>query len=277
MQNNVSFKTCSCVLVLSGALLLVACAPKSDVDALQSRMRHQDQQLQQMQPAQADTWAQLQAINQELASLRGQMDALQSAGGARALVEKVNKHEAALRQVESALALNFNLDAPAYGQPGGYSPGLGAAAASTPAYDADEDMNAPASSGAAPVQKDTATALYDSGLNSYNARKYQDALTSFTDFTKTYPSHKLASNAWFWLGEANFQLNRFADAALAYNSVISKYGSSQKAPAAYLKQGISFSKLGQKDAADARLKELIRKFPNSPEAARAKQVLQQNR
>jgi TolA-binding protein len=87
----------------------------------------------------------------------------------------------------------------------------------------------------------------------------------------------LAPNAWFYVGESNFQLNRFADAALAYDTVITKHGASQRAPAAYLKQALAFGKLGQKDAADARLKELIRRFPNSPEAARARQLSQQIR
>ena len=261
--------------------LLGACAPKSDVDALQSRVRFQDQQLQQMQPAQADTWAQLQAIRQELATLRGQMDDLQSAGGARALAEKVNKHDAALRQVESSLALNFNLDSPgaAYTpappfQPAGAGqyapPGIVASPGS-----ADAQLQAAAAPPAA--QKDTATALYDNGLTSFNARNYQESLRSFTDFTKTYASHKQAPNAWYYLGESNFQLNRFADAALAYDVVITKHATSPRAPGAYLKQALAFSKLGQKDAADARLKELIRKFPNSPEAARAKQISPQIR
>ena len=274
------------LLLVSFTALLGACAPKSDVDALQSRMRFQDQQLQQMQPAQADTWAQLQSIRQELATLRGQMDDLQSAGGARALVEKVNKHDAALRQVESSLAMNFNLDspgaaytpAPAYTPAGGgQSPPLGIVP-DPGAADNGQPGGVPLATTAAPeVQKDTATALYDSGLTSYNARNYQESLRSFTDFTKNYGSHKLAPNAWYYVGESNFQLNRFADAALAYDTVITKYGTSQRAPAAYLKQSLAFSKLGQKDAASARLKELIRKFPNSPEAARAKQISQQNR
>jgi tol-pal system protein YbgF len=273
-------------LVMSAVALLGACAQKSDVDALQSRVRFQDQQLQQMQPAQADNWAQLQAIRQELAALRGQMDDLQSAGGARVLAEKVNKHDAALRQVESALAMNFNLDspgaaytpAPAFNPAGGgqYSPP--GALADPEASDAGHPGGAQVSAASPPaVQKDTATALYDAGLTSYNARNYQEALRSFTDFTKSYGSHKLASNAWYYAGESNFQMNRFADAALAYDTVITKHGASQRAPAAYLKQALAFSKLGQKDAADARLKELIRKFPNSPEAARAKQISQQNR
>jgi tol-pal system protein YbgF len=272
-------------LMVSAVALLGACAPKSDVDALHSRVRFQDQQLQQMQPAQADTWAQLQAIRQELATLRGQMDDLQSAGGARALVEKVNKHDAALRQVESAMALQFNLDGPgtAY-TPAAYTPAGGGQYAS-PGIVAGPGASEDSQPGGVPVatapppaaQKDTATALYDNGLTSYNARNYQEALRAFTDFTKSYGSHKLASNAWYYAGESNFQLNRFAEAALAYDTVITKYGASQRAPAAYLKQALAFSKLGQKDAADARLKELIRKFPNSPEAARAKQISQQNR
>ena len=283
MQNTVIKN----MLFMASALaLLGACAPKSDVDALQSRVRFQDQQLQQMQPAQADTWAQLQAIRQEVAALRGQMDDLKSAGGARALMEKVNKHDAALRQVESALAMNFNLDSPgmAYTPAAAYTP-AGGGQYSSPgiiaehgAADAAQPGGVQVAAATPPaVQKDTATALHDSGLASYNARNYQESLRSFTDFTKNYGNHKLAPNAWYYVGESNFQLNRFGDAALAYDTVITKYGTSQRAPAAYLKQALAFSKLGQKDAADARLKELIRKFPNSPEATRAKQISQQNR
>jgi tol-pal system protein YbgF len=274
------------LLMASAAALLGACAQKSDVDALQSRVRFQDQQLQQMQPAQADSWAQLQAIRQELAALRGQMDDLQSAGGARAMAEKVNTHDAALRQVESSLALNFNLDNPgtAYTPAAAYTPAGGGQylppgiIADPGASDNNHPGGVPVAAAAPPmIQKDTATALYDNGLTSYNARNYQEALRSFTDFTKTYGNHKLTPNAWYYVGESNFQLNRFADAALAYDTVITKHGASQRAPAAYLKQSLAFSKLGQKDAADARLKELIRKFPNSPEAARAKHISQQNR
>jgi tol-pal system protein YbgF len=283
MQNTLIKKT---LLAASVVALLGACAPKSDVDDLQSRVRFQDQQLQKMQPAQADTWAQLQAIRQEVATLRGQMDDLQSAGGARSLAEKVNKHDAALRQVESALAMNFNLDSPsaAYTPAAAFDP-TGGGMYAPPGIVADPGAPNHGQSGGVPVaaaappaaQKDTATALYDSGLTSYNARNYQQSLRSFTDFTNTFGNHKLAPNAWFYVGESNFQLNRFADAALAYDMVITKHGASQRAPAAYLKQSLAFSKLGQKDAADARLKELIRKFPNSPEAARAKQISQQIR
>ena len=79
------------------------------------------------------------------------------------------------------------------------------------------------------------------------------------------------------MAECYFQRNQYADAALAYDKVIKDYPKSSSAPGAYLKQGISFSKLNQGAASKARLEELIKKYPNSPEAARAKTFLKTNK
>lgn len=292
--------------MLSGACLFAlatGCVKQNEYDSLQARVQTQDQQLRQLQPMQADAWAQMQAMRQELNALKGQMDDLSNAGGARALVDKINRHDSALRQVESAMALNLNLDAPLapaglpagtpmgatgmstpMGESGALPPGeaYSATGAATPSHSS--SMNA---AGAAPVQatasaaptppKDMAQALYDSGVAAFNARKYQEAQRSFVDFTKNYANHKQSANAWYYIGECNFQRNQFADAALAYDRVITKYGNTSRAPAAFLKQGICFSKLGQGAAAKARMQELIKKYPSSAEAARAKNFLQTNK
>lgn len=126
-------------------------------------------------------------------------------------------------------------------------------------------------------KKDISLALFDAGVNAYNARKYDEAQRSFSDFLKNYKDHSQAPEAQYYLAECYFQRNQFADAALAYDSVIKKYPSSSSAPGAYLKQGISFSKLNQSAAAKTRLEELIKKYPNSPEAARAKTFLKTNK
>lgn len=271
--------------------LMAGCVKQNDYDALQRRVYDQDQQLRQMQPAQADTWAQMQSMRQELNTLKGQMDDLQNAGGARALVDKVNRHDAALRQVETSLALDLHLNDPTSGAvapgtpmtPGVTPPSTGmtppGAVPGGTMVIAPQQEAAPATAPrpAPAPQKDMATALYDAGLAAFNARKYQEAQRSFADFTKNYSNHKLISNAWYYVGESNFQRNQFADAALAYDTVITKYGKSSRAPAAYLKQGIAFSKLGQNAAARARMQELIKKFPNSAEAARAKTFLRDNK
>ena len=290
--------------VMSGLVLLLAtgCVKQNEYDALQARVQTQDQQLRQIQPMQADSWAQMQAMRQELNALKGQMDDLNNAGGARALAERVQRHDAALRQVESAMALNLNLDAPMPTPMNPLGAPLGESEAATPGEALNATgaaqpmrptaMTAPGTTSTQPVystptgappasapaaQKDMATALYDSGVQSFRDRKYAEAQRSFSDFTNTYPNHKQAPDAWYYVGETHFQRNQFADAALAYDRVITKYGNSSRAPGAYLKQGISFSKLGQGAAAKARMQELIKKYPNSPEAARAKNFLQTNK
>lgn len=281
------------VLSVAALGLVTGCVKQNEYDALQVRVQQQDRQLQQLQPAQADSWAQMQSMRQELNTLKGQMDDLQMAGGARALVEKVNRHDAALRQVESSLAMDLHLNDPGAMPPTG-TEGMDPVAAAgvqagmgmltptpasgsvgiTPQQTLAPQPTAPVAP-AAP--KDLATALYDAGLAAYNARKYQEAQRSFSDFTKNYGSNKNISSAYFYLGECSFQRNQFADAALAYDTVITKYSTSSKAPLAFLKQGIAFSKLGQAAAAKARMQELIKKYPKSAEAARAKTFLQDNK
>lgn len=116
--------------------------------SLEQQVQQQDVQLRQLQPAQADAWNQIQTLRQEVNALKGQIDDLQNAGGAKALVGRVRAHDEALRQVERSMALNLNLGdpmtsgggsapfaqaapqaAPAFSQPGYGQPSYGQAAA----------------------------------------------------------------------------------------------------------------------------------------------------
>ncbi len=94
-----------------GTLLLGGCAASGGQN-LEQRVQQHDAQLRQLQPNQADTWNQMQAMRQELNALKGQMDDLNNAGGARALVDRVRRHDAALRQVNTNMALNLDLGEP---------------------------------------------------------------------------------------------------------------------------------------------------------------------
>lgn len=327
-------------VLVCAVLPLSACVQSSAGSGslnLEQQVQQHDVQLRQMQPAQADAWNQLQAMRQELNTLKGQMDDLQNVGGARALAERVGRHDEALRQIERSMALSLNLGepmpagaaltapitppsapitpaaaplgvpmsgavAPAYGQPatGSYGqPATGVAHANSPGYAAavPDGVQPYPGSGAQAAQapssstwgqptpqpqiqapeKDISLALFDAGVNAFNARRYQEAQRSFTDFLKNYPSHNLAAEAQFYLAECHFQRNEFAEAALAYDKLITAYPKASQLPGAYLKQGISFSKLNEKAAARDRMQGLIRKYPNSPEAARAKTFLKTNK
>ena len=307
--------------LLLGSLVLTGCV-NSQMDAMQMRLNQQEQQIRLLssqlsgvQPAQADTWAQVQSLRQEMSAVKGQIDdfnnATAAAGGLPGLAQRVNNHEAALQAIATqfgmelpvaaapgdpgtlpatnnheaalqAIATQFGMELPVAAAPGdpGTLPATPGMADATAAPAMQPQQAAPAPQQAAPqtqAQSDIAKALYDNGVQSFNARNYKQALKSFSDFTDTYAKHRLISNAWFWRGECNYQLGNFPAAALDYEQVISKYGSSGKAASAYLKQGMCFIKAGKKDAAKVRLQELVKKFPKSPEATRAAQLMKDHK
>jgi TolA-binding protein len=57
--------------------------------------------------------------------------------------------------------------------------------------------------------------------------------------TDNFPEHTLLSNAFFWQGEAHYQMQDFDNAIVKYNRVIEQYNESSKYPAALLKAGLS--------------------------------------
>ncbi len=121
--------------------------------------------------------------------------------------------------------------------------------------------------------RDPADALYTKALQAFNAKQYQSALASWSDFIKSYPQNALVPNSMFWRGEAYYQLNDFANAVLAYQDVIEKFPKSAKYPDALFKRGAAFLKLGNAKAAKLSLQEVIDKYPDSTYAKRAKAML----
>ena len=105
-----SFLLPVCVAFLASSLV-TGCMGAQD-HSLEEQVQQQDIQLKQLQPAQADTWNQLQAMRQELNELKGQIDDLKNVGGAQAVVSRIKKHDEALRQVETSMALNLDLGNP---------------------------------------------------------------------------------------------------------------------------------------------------------------------
>jgi len=117
--------------------------------------------------------------------------------------------------------------------------------------------------------------LYNNGLRDYNAGKTDLATQEFNDYLKFYPNTDLAGNASFYLAEIEFKAGNYAQAAKDYDKVLENFPSGNKVAAAHLKKGYSYAELGQKDAAIAELQTLIQRFPRAPEAAQAKEKLQQ--
>ena len=273
---------------------LISCTSQQDIDTLTMRMNKNEQQIktlssqvgnvEQVLPGQAEMWAQVQSMRQELNILRGQIDELNAKTGSETLSDMgktrtaTERLEVALRQMAAELGMNIEaLNTPSdSGDYASTQPGRQSTLAPTSStISATTGATPPVT--AQPQGADMATTLYNAGMDSFGKRNYKDAIKAFTDFTKTYPSHKLTGNAHFWRGESYFQLKDYATAALAYQEVYTKFPGNAKMQSAMLKQGMAFYHAGKKDAMKARFDELAKKYPNSPETARAKQFMQANK
>jgi tol-pal system protein YbgF len=111
--------------------------------------------------------------------------------------------------------------------------------------------------------------LYEQAYGFLLQKDYGAAEQSFDDFLKRHPTHHLAGNAQYWLGETFFVRGQYRPAAAAFLKGYKEYGSGQKAPESLLKLAMSLNRLGQKDAACSSFKELATKFPTPPAHVRS--------
>jgi tol-pal system protein YbgF len=110
---------------------------------------------------------------------------------------------------------------------------------------------------------------YDLAYGYVLRKDYALAAQAFHDFMSKYPNDKMMPNAQFWLGEAQYQQQRYREAAESFLAVSTKHEKSAKAPESLLRLGQSLAALHQKEAACATLAEVGRKYPKaSPQVKR---------
>ncbi|MDP2605405.1 MAG: tol-pal system protein YbgF [Deltaproteobacteria bacterium] len=116
-----------------------------------------------------------------------------------------------------------------------------------------------------PVRRD-----YEAAWRALEKKDYKLAVGRFKEFLKKHAKSKLAANAQYWLGECHYALREFDQAIIEFDAVRRKYPQGDKVPAALLKQGYAFAELGEKVNARLILQEVVEKYPQSSEAAKAK-------
>lgn len=134
-----------------------------------------------------------------------------------------------------------------------------------------------APSGAASVAAEAPTsdlALYQEAKNTFDSGDLASARKDFAKLIASYPKSQHADNSQFWIAETYYQDKWYEKAILEYQKVIETYPTGNKVPAALLKQGLSFLKIGETGNARLVFKELIAKHPDTNEARIAKQKLE---
>lgn len=136
---------------------------------------------------------------------------------------------------------------------------------------------APESQAAPPAAVEQAPAPVPSGTiargkSLYEQGKYREAYTLFESLAKSANAQE-AVEARYMMGECLFALKEYDQAILDYQTIITNYPSSAKAPTAMMQQALAFERLNDKDTAKILYKKLIASYKDSPEAAQAQQKL----
>jgi tol-pal system protein YbgF len=88
-----------------------------------------------------------------------------------------------------------------------------------------------------------------------------------------FPQNQLADNSLYWIGECYYSQKKYQEAVSTFTQLINNYSDGDKIPDAILKKGYALIEMGkQSDGVDV-LKELISRFPLSEEASLAQQKI----
>ena len=118
---------------------------------------------------------------------------------------------------------------------------------------------------------------YEAAINQLKRGQFDVAEADFSNFLQRYPTHNLAGNAQYWLGETFYVRGAYRQAAEAFLTGYSTYASSTKAPDSLLKLGMTLAALGQQEQACATLGELNRRFPSATQAVKQRAQLERTR
>lgn len=122
---------------------------------------------------------------------------------------------------------------------------------------------------------ESAPQLYERALKTIREdRDFAGGRDMMETFLKRYPKDALAVNAAYWIGETHYAEKSYEQSILKFEEVIESYGDHPKVASAMLKQALAFEASGDKATSELLLQKLIKRFPLSGEAEKAKKRLQ---
>ncbi len=118
--------------------------------------------------------------------------------------------------------------------------------------------------------------LLQDGYSLLMAKNYDGAADKFKEFGEKNPKGKEAAEMHFGLGEAAYGQKAWKKAIVEYSKVQESFSKSPRIPAALLKIGLCFEQLGSAKDGQSFFQELLERFPQSPEAKKAKSKLKKS-
>lgn len=131
-----------------------------------------------------------------------------------------------------------------------------------------ESLNeeAPTEQIAALPQTDNPNELYQGAYQYILAGDYRAAEVAFRAHMERYPADPQTSDARYWLGEALFGQERYAEAATIFIDLQRDFPDSKRGPENMLKLGMAMAKLNDREVACATLARVAVRFPDAAPA-----------
>lgn len=114
---------------------------------------------------------------------------------------------------------------------------------------------------------------YETALNFFKANKIKEAAIAFETFVREHPDATLTPNAQYWLGNAHYALRDCKKSIDAHRVVISRWPQHPKAPDSLIGIATCQQELGDARGVKTTLETVLIRYPDSSAAATAKQRL----
>ena len=217
--------------------------------------------------------AQVQALSDEIRSLRDQVDVLENELDETRQRQKdlYDDLDARLRKIEPPMATGTGSD------DGTSVSGEGTAIDSETAEPSGEV------SGEIPVEIPTEAdeavdptvvrEIYDDAFRTLRQGKYEDSIIKFKALIQNHPESELVDDSLYWIAEANYVTKNFDVALPVFEQIIRDYSENRRAPEAMLKIGYIYYDQQNYEQAQSYLLEVIDRFPASRSAFSARRRL----
>jgi len=116
-------------------------------------------------------------------------------------------------------------------------------------------------------------AAFDAAIGLFRSSDFRGAAVSLQSFIARYPQSPYAAAAYYWLGNSQYQLKDYKGAILSQQTVVDKYSDSTRAPDALLNIAASQIELNDRRSARATLQRIIKDYPDTEAAKLAKERL----
>ena len=117
------------------------------------------------------------------------------------------------------------------------------------------------------------TEIYDESFLKVRRGEYEGAIEGFRSFLAECPDHDVAENAYYWIGECYYSMEKYQDAVTDLEYLIENYQASPNIGRAVFKLARSYQELDRKDKACELFQRLVDDHSGTLESEQAKEQL----